>query len=400
MSNGMLRNIGRRRLRSGLTILGIVIGIFALTTMGAMAEHFNALIGGGVTYYASNIQVGAPDGQTALLPLSKVQEIQQVPGVRAAFAGYMFLAKPGGSQISFGVPDCIASGDPQEDQYSVFKMSVAQGRRLDPAARGEVVLGTSLVGEFNKKVGDTIDLPVRRKDANTDFVNHRFQVAGIWNATNTAPDSGAYINRSDAQMLLKDPLPVAIRNAVETSQVANGITVYGPAAASAAQLDVIANQINQQVPGVRATRPTDTVNAFKSAGGIFTAMTTAAAVLALVVGGLSVVNTMIMSVTERQREIGLRKAVGAHTGHVLREFLTEATLMGLIGGVVGYVLGLGLTSLLDAARKASNFELFLVTPTLTVIAIGFAVALGALAGVIPALRAARMDLMLALRTTN
>ncbi len=74
--------------------------------------------------------------------------------------------------------------------------------------------------------------------------------------------------------------------------------------------------------------------------------------------------------------------------------------MGLIGGLVGYALGLGLTSLLDAAGKASNFELFLVTPTLTVIAIGFAVALGALAGVIPALRAARMDPVLALRTTN
>jgi putative ABC transport system permease protein len=396
----ILRNIARRRLRSGLTILGIVIGIFALTTMGAMAEHFNALIGGGVTYYSQNIQIGAPDGQAALLPLSKAQEIEQVPGVRAAFASYTLAAKSGGVQINFGTPDYITSLDPREEQYSAFTLSIAQGRRLDPAARGEVVLGTSLAAEFKKSVGDTIDLPVRPNDANPDFVNHPFTVVGIWNPTNTAPDSGAYINRADAQMLLKDSLPVAIRSSVDTSQVANSITAYGPAGATTADLDVIANRINQQVSGVKAARPTDTVAAFESAGGIFTAMTTAAAVLALVIGGLSVVNTMIMAVTERQREIGLKKAVGAHTGHILREFLAEATLMGLIGGAVGYVLGVGLAYVLDAAGKGTNLELFLVTPTLTVIAIGFAVALGALAGVIPALRAARMDPMLALRTTN
>jgi hypothetical protein len=82
------------------------------------------------------------------------------------------------------------------------------------------------------------------------------------------------------------------------------------------------------------------------------------------------------------------RAQGQH--RVLREFLAEATLMGLIGGVVGYLLGLVLTSLLDAAGRGTNFELFLVTPTLTALAIGFAIALGAVAGVIPALRAARM----------
>jgi putative ABC transport system permease protein len=104
--------------------------------------------------------------------------------------------------------------------------------------------------------------------------------------------------------------------------------------------------------------------------------------------------------TRRTRRISREKAVGAHTGHILREFLAESTLMGLIGGAIGDILGVGLTNLLDAAGKGTNLELFLVTPTLTVIAIGFAVALGVLAGVIPALRAARMDPMLALRTTN
>ena len=69
----ILRNITRHKLRSFLTISGIVIGVLALTTMGALAENFNALIDGGVKYFGSSIQVGPPDGQAAnLLPMSKI----------------------------------------------------------------------------------------------------------------------------------------------------------------------------------------------------------------------------------------------------------------------------------------------------------------------------------------
>src|SRR5262249_38078927 len=132
-----------------------------------------------------------------------------------------------------------------------------------------------------------------------------FTVVGILDPTQTAPDVFAYVSIPDAQMLFKDSLPVALRSTVDTSQVTQGFTVYGPAGASTAQLDVVANRINQQVSDVKALKPSDLVNAFKSGGAIFTAITTAAAVLALVIGGLSVVNTMIMAVTERFREIGL-----------------------------------------------------------------------------------------------
>jgi len=71
----ILRNLARRKLRSTLTILGIVIGIFALTTMGAMSEHFNVLFNFAEEWYSSSIPVGSPDGQAPLLPLSKVGEI-------------------------------------------------------------------------------------------------------------------------------------------------------------------------------------------------------------------------------------------------------------------------------------------------------------------------------------
>jgi putative ABC transport system permease protein len=397
----IIRNLGRRKLRSTLTILGIVIGIFALTTMGAMAAHFNALLDGGVKYFGSSIQVGAPDGQAAILPVSKLNEIKQVEGVDAVFPSYGFLANPGQvNAVSFGVPDEVVSWDPAEHDRSSLQTSIAQGRFLAPGSRGEVFLGSNIANEFKKKVGDTIDLPIKPADAKPDFVNHTFTVVGILDPTRTAPDSFAYISVPDAQMLFKDSLPVAIRNSIDATQVAQGFAAYGKPGSSTSDLDTIAARINQQVDGVKATKPSDLVNAFKAGGATFTAITTAAAVLALVIGGLSVVNTMIMAVTERFREIGLKKAVGAHTGHVLREYLAEAVLIGFIGGAIGYALGVGLTNLINLAGKSSNLELFLITPTLTAIALGFAVALGALAGVIPAFRAARLDPVTALRTTN
>ncbi len=394
----MLRNIGRRKLRSVLTISGIVIGILALTTMGAIAENFNALLDGGVKYYSSSIQVGPPDGQSAsLLPLSKIDEIKRVDGVAAAFPGYQFLAKPGGvTVVSFGPPDLIIAGDPAENDWGQLKLGTAQGHYLTGTA-GEVVLGDTIDKEFKKKVGDTIDLPVKPSDAKPDFVNHTFSVVGILNVTRTAPDTFAYMNITDGQMLLKDSLPIAIRSQVDTSQIAESIDVYGQRGSSLGQLDTVADRINVQVDGVKAIRPSVIVNSFKSGGAIFTAITTAAALLALIIGGLSVVNTMFMAVAERVREIGLKKAVGATTRHIMGEFLLEATFIGALGGVVGYGIGVLITIIANGTTPPGQATLFLITVRLTVLSLGFAIALGAVAGILPAWRAARLDPVTALR---
>ena len=395
----ILRNIARRKLRSFLTISGIVIGVLALTTMGALAENFNALIDGGVKYFGGSIQVGAPDGQAAnLIPMSKIDEIKKVDGVEAAFPGYSFSAKPGGAiVVSFGIPDTIAAGDPKENDYSALKLTYAQGRGIADGSRGEVVMGSAIAKEFGVKPGDTIDLPVRPKDAKPDFVNHTFNVVGVLNETKTAPDSFAYINVADGQMLFRDSLPASLRDTIDVTQVTEGISVYAKPGTSLAELDKIADRINSEVPGVKATKPSDLVNGFKSGGAIFTAITTAAALLALIIGGLSVVNTMFMSVAERVREIGLKKAVGATTWNVMSEFLIEATLIGLIGGLIGYGLGVLVVVVRNALASADSQSLFLITPSLTIFAIGFATVLGAVAGVLPAWRAARLDPVIALR---
>ncbi|HYM67052.1 MAG TPA: ABC transporter permease [Patescibacteria group bacterium] len=395
----ILRNIARHKLRSFLTISGIVIGVIALTTMGALAENFNALIDGGVSYYGGSVQVGPPDGEAAaLLPLTKIDEIKKVAGVAAAFPAYSFAAKPGAVvTVSFGIPDLIIAGDPAETGWSALKTTFAQGGGLDPGSRGEVVLGSTIDKEFKKKIGDTIDLPVKPADAKPDFVNHAFKVVGILNPTRTAPDSFAYMGIADGQMLLKDSLPIAIRDQVDVSQITEGIDVYGKPGSSIAELDAIAERINSQVSGVKAIKPSTLVDSFKSGGAVFTGITTAAALLALVIGGLSVVNTMFMAVAERVREIGWKKAVGATTFDILAEFLVEATMIGLIGGLIGYGLGALIVVVKNATTPPDQSTLFLITPNLTLLAIGFATVLGAVAGVLPAWRAARLDPVTALR---
>ena len=394
----VFRNITRRKLRSFLTISGIVIGVLALTTMGSMAENFNALLDGGVKYYGSSIQVGPPDGQAAsLLPLTKIDEIKQVPGVEAAFPGYGFNAKPGRlNVVSFGIPDEIISADPAENNWGNLRTSAAEGHYLTGSA-GEVVLGSTIAKEFNKKIGDTIDLPIKPPNAKADFVNHTFTVVGILNATRTAPDSFAYINLADGQMLLRDSLPANLRSVIDVTQITENIDVYAKPGTSLADLDKLADIINNNVTGVKATHPSDLVNAFKSGGAIFTAITTAAALLALIIGGLSVVNTMFMAVAERIREIGLKKAVGATTLNVMGEFLIEATLIGLIGGVVGWSLGAIITQVANALTPPGQSTLFLLDAQITIFALVFATALGAVAGLLPAWRAARLDPVTALR---
>ena len=393
----IIRNLTRRKLRNTLTISGIVIGVLALVTMGAMAEKFNALIDGGVAYFGGNVQVAAAGttsfGGGSVLPLTTVNQIEQVSGVAAAFPEIQVEAKPGSVQtVSFGLPDYITAYDPRANDYSAVKTTLAQGR--DVNGPGEVVLGSDFAHEFNKKAGSTIDLPIRPSDAKADFVNHTFTVVGVLAKTQTGPDTGAFINLQDAQMLLKDSLPAAIRDRIDTTTLITGVTVYGN---KGVNLDNLADTITNQVAGVKATKPSTIVNSFKSGGALFTAITTGAALLALIVGGLSVINTMLMAVTERVREIGLKKAVGAKTRHIMREYLLEATVIGAIGGTIGLLLGWGITSLVNAATAASNLSLFLVSWRLVIIAIAFSVGLGALAGIIPAMRASRMDPVRALR---
>jgi putative ABC transport system permease protein len=392
-----IRNLTRRKLRSSLTISGILIGILALTTMGAMAEDVNALLSGGETWFGSSIQVAATGSGYSLLSLDKANELLSVPGVEAVTPSITANAQPGDNGgISFGPGPTIAVWDPNINRYSAFQLSFASGHALADGSRGGVVLGTTLASTWHLQVGDGVDLPRRPSSPPPGFTQHHFTVAGILAKTQTAPDDFAWVTLPDAQMFLADNLPQAVQGRVDVSTLTQGFSVYAARGTSLAGMDAIAQRIGDQVPGVRASKPSQIVSSFKSGSAIFTAITTGAALLALIIGGLSVINTMLMAVSERVREIGLKKAVGARTRHILREFLAESVLIGAIGGTVGYGLGVAATTALNLALGPAN-QLFLVTPELTALALGFAVLIGAVAGVIPAWRAAAMDPVAALR---
>ena len=394
----ILRNLGRRKLRNGLTILGIVIGVFALTTMGSLAEKSNGLIDGGVRYYRDHVSVGAAanGGFGGILTIDKAKDILKVPGVQAACATTGAPVKTDlDLSFSFGPGDQLIAEQPGCTQYSTFRLTYVSGHEVDPVGTGQVVFGSDIAKEFKKKVGDTIQLPIPPKKYNPDYVGHQFTVVGVLDKTGTAPDSFALVSFKDGQTLFGDALPAALKGHVDPTSIATGIDVY---AKPGTDLDNLANAINDQVVGVKAIPPSTLVNAFKQASIVLTAITTGSALLALVIGGLSVINTMLMAVTERVREIGLKKAVGARTKHVMQEFVSEASVIGAIGGLIGLGLGWAVTTLVNLALVSGNqAELFDLSLRLVILSLAFAIGLGALAGVIPALRAAQLDPVTALR---
>jgi len=391
----MIGELARHKLRNGLTIGGIVIGILALTTMGAMAEKTNKLLDGGIQYFADHVSVtdSRATGFGGLLQVDKVDEIARVPGVRAAFP----IVSTGAHHdqvASFGPPPFISGTKAGYDAYTSVHLDLAQGRDLAPDAQGDVVLGADFAKELAAKVGDTVLLPVPPKEPREGADSKPFRVVGILAKTLTVPDNGAFVRIADAQDLLRLRLPAAIRTAIDTSRLVTTIDVF---ADPGTDLDDLARRISRGVPGVKATPPSELVAQFRSASLIFSAITTGSALLALLIGGLSIVNTMSMAVVERFREIGLKKALGARTVHILTEFLIESSVIGLIGGVIGLAAGAALVAAINASTADQHLELFLVTPRLVAIALAFSVGLGAVAGLIPAVRAARLDPVTALR---
>jgi len=390
-----VRGVVERKLRSALTIGGVAAGILALTLSGAMAEHFGAQFDGGVRYYRAAIQVADDAGSpAAVVSMTKIDQIQRVPGVAIALPSIQLLARPGStSAVPLGLPDTIAYADPRETRYSGLPTKVAQGRQLQANRQGEVVLGADLAQELGAKVGDTLDLPVKPRGANPDFVNHPFKVVGVLRRTNTLPDATASVGLLDAQMLLQESLPASFRDRVDPSSLASGITVYGK---PGVDLDALADKITATVPGIAAIRPTDYVRGFDQSGR-FSAATIAIEALALLFGALVIGAAMQLAVVERAVEIGVKMALGARAWHVAAEYVVEATGIALIGGVLGIAIGLGLAQLLDLAGRSIGMDIFLVTFRVLRIALALTVLVGLAAGTAAALRVFRADPDAALR---
>ena len=392
----IVRDFARRRLRSSLMLGGVAAGVLVLTLSGTLAEHFAVQFAGGVAYYRSAIRVSDDAGGSAgVTSLTRLDAVQRVPGVAAALPSISLLARPGSPGIvPLGPPDTVGYTDPRERTYSKLRTALAAGRQLDPARQGEVVLGDGLAAQLGLRVGDTVDLPVKPRNANPDFVNHPFKVVGVLRRTGTLPDGTASIGLIDAQTLLAESLPASFRDRVDPSSLVTSITVFGR---PGVDLDRLADRISTTVPGVAATRPSDVVRGYDQSTP-FTAAAVVAAALALVFGALFVTTGMTASAVERAHEVALKLALGARRWHIAAEYLLEATAIGLLGGVAGFALGAGLAGLLDLAGRGIGMDVFLVTGGLARIALASGAVVGAAAGLAPALRAARVDPDAVLRT--
>lgn len=383
----IIRNVFRRRLRAFLTIFGITIGVFALVVMGSMAEKINLLVDGGLRYYSDKVTIAdasTPAGGFSMTPISvdRVAEIEQVKGVaRASASIYMLLNKDQG--MSMGVPQGVLGSDLRSVGYESFTLSMAAGRDLTAADVGKAVVGSDLAKALNAEVGKNIAIRGRT-----------FEVIGIYDKTLTAPDNTAVISLKDTQELLYADLPAIIQNQVEPAQLATGITAYPEPGVDPDQL---AATIQNTVPGITATGPQEITDQFKSATKIFNSIIFGVALISLLVGGLSVVNTMTMSVYERTREVGIRKATGASQRQIVGHFLVESALIGFLGGATGLLLGWAATVAVNAVMSGGGTVLFLLTPRLALGSVAFAVILGVGSGFYPSLHAARLKPVLALR---
>jgi putative ABC transport system permease protein len=384
----ILRSIFRRKLRAFLTIFGITIGVFALVVMGGIAEKLNLLVDGGVRYYGDKVIVNSADNammglSTNPLPMDKLSDIRRVKGVKAAFAQVSLLMNKELDAVSMGNIPTIQAEEHGARRYESFKVAMQDGRDLVPSDHGVVVLGADLVKQLDAGIGGSVE--IRDED---------FEVVGVWEKTLTAPDTAVAMSMKDARRLFKASLPEALQQGLNEDRIATAFVVYPNDGVSP---DVLATVINLKVDGVKAVGPSEFQRQIVDQLKIFTTMIFGIAIVSLLVGGLSVINTMTMSVSERTREIGVRMALGATDGAIMRQFIAESGVMGLIGGLSGLALGWLVANALNVAGEASGNQIFLVSGRLAIGSVAFAFALGIVSGLYPAWHAARLNPVQALR---
>jgi putative ABC transport system permease protein len=162
-------------------------------------------------------------------------------------------------------------------------------------------------------------------------------------------------------------------------------------------VEALATRIETTVPNASAMTAAEFDEVVGSSVAIFNAIIVGVALISLIVGGLSVINTMAMTVAERTREIGIKRAIGGSRARVIRELVSEAGLIGLLGGLLGLGLGAVVVYLANELGRSSGTILFQLTPQTAIFAVLFSTILGVVAGIIPAWNAARLDPVAALR---
>jgi putative ABC transport system permease protein len=383
----IVKNMFRRKVRTTLTIFGITIGVLSLVVMGAMAEKIKLLVDGGTKYYSDKVIVSDKSGMMGFsatpLSIDKAKEIEKIQGVKVAAGVIGMLLDENPTAVSMGPGSTINAQEFRGQELESFKVNMSKGRKLEEDDRGKVTVGADLVKKLNADVGNKIK--IRGKE---------FEVVGILEKTLTAPDGAVAMTLPDAQEIFASTMPELIRGQIDSSQLVTGFTVYIDKSANP---DEVADRINKEVDGVKATGPKAFKDQIESATKMLNQILYGIAAISLIVGGLSVINTMTMSISERTKEIGVKKAVGAKTRNIMGEYLSEAGIIGLFGGLLGVGLGAFITTSLNSVLEKSGDKLFLLTPRLVIGSILFSIILGVIAGIFPAVHATRISIVKALR---
>ncbi len=377
-----------RKLRAALSALGIAIGVAAIVAVLGLAASAQAALLAEIGRLGTNLLTVTNgqtfSGATAELPVAAPGMITRLPGVTAVQATgtigaisvykspYLPAIETNGLSVdaaTLGLPATVGT-------------RLAQGRFLDAATAREpaAVLGAAAA----RLMGIDRIAPGLRIRAGGQW----FYVTGILGPAVYAPqiDSAVLVGFPAAEQYLHfdgHPSQLYVRT-VDTR------------AAVIAVDDLLGAQANPENPGqVNVSRPSDALTARAEAQGALDTLFLGLGAVALLVGAIGVANIMVISVLERRSEIGLRRALGATRGQIRAQFLAEAILLSLAGGAAGVALGAAAT----AAYARAHAEAVLIPPQAWAGGLAAAVVIGALAGLLPALRAARLSPTQALLTS-
>ena len=382
----------RRLLPRGylFTVLGIAVGVAGLVALGAMAERISRFIEGGDRFVLGQISVagegmGMGAGFTAggLLRAAKIAEIARVPGVAAAQPQVMLPLKTTTSLFLTLTQELVLGTDVSVPMVNrnYRELPVRAGRFLQTGDRGVAVLGTDFAAARKLGVGGHLEV-----------AGLEWTIVGVLDKTLTAPDRFAMVTIEDARdlWLRRDPLLVQLFGA---GGLGRGDLNSGAAVAwqPGEDPDAVARRIQESVAGVNVTIPGEVSRLLKESTAFFSALLLGIGALGLVIGGLSLSNTVTAAVFERIRDFGIKRALGATDLHLLREVLGEALGVSLTGGAAGVAIALGIGWLVDLKILRDGQQVFLFSPRLLLFALVFSVVLGALAAAYATLRIAHLS---------